>query len=164
MIKQGIDLIHGGFAHPQTQGKVERFHRTLEETMVHRGVPQTVKGFSEAFDAFRYEYNEIRPHESLNLEVPAARYHPSTRAYQADPPAWAYPENSLVKTIDSGGFLSLKNGRYFVSEALRRERVWCQEFGDRILVTYRHMHIRELDVATGKSVTVVRSYLDGNSH
>lgn len=163
LIKQGIDLIHGGFAHPQTQGKVERFHRTLGETMAHRGIPHDVAGLNDAFDEFRYEYNEIRPHESLNLEVPATRYSPSPRTYQVDPPEWVYPENSLVRTVDSGGFLSLKNGRYFVSEALRRERVWCKEFGDRILVTYRHMHIRELDLATGKSVTVVKSHL-GNSH
>lgn len=158
LMKQGINLIHGGFAHPQTQGKVERFHRTLGEAMIRRGVPQTVSGLSTAFDEFRYEYNEIRPHESLDLQVPAAVYCPSLRQYQAQPPEWIYPENSDIRKLDSHGFLHMNHDRHFVSEALRDERVWCQSFGDRILVTFRHMHIREIDLQAGKSLPVVRSH------
>lgn len=158
LIKQGIKLIYSGFAHPQTQGKVERFHRTLGEAMIHRGVPQTVAGLSAAFDEFRYEYNQIRPHESLDLLVPAVVYRPSSRQYQPTPPEWIYPENSDVRRLDSGGYLSLNHQRHFVSEALRGERVHCQSFGNRILITYRHMHIRELDLSTGKSIAVVRPF------
>lgn len=158
LIKQGISLIHGGFSHPQTQGKVERFHRTLGEAMIHHGVPQTVPGLGAAFDDFRYEYNEIRPHESLGLQVPAAVYRPSSREYQPHPPEWVYPENSDIKKLDSGGFLNLNRRRHFVSEALRSERVWCQSFDGRILVTYRHMHIREIDLSTDKSIPVVRPF------
>jgi len=158
LIKQGIKLIHCGFAHPQTQGKVERFHRTLGEAMIRRGVPQTVPGLSTAFDEFRHEYNEIRPHESLGLQVPATVYRPSLRQYQAHPPEWVYPENSDIKKLDSSGFLHMNHKRHFVSEALRNERVWCQSFGERILVTYRHMHIREINLQTGKSFAVVRPH------
>ena len=158
LIKQGISLIHGGFSHPQTQGKVERFHRTLGESMIHRGVPQTVPELGAAFDDFRYEYNEIRPHESLDMQVPAAVYHPSSREYQPHPPQWVYPENSDVRKLDSGGSLFLDHQRHFVSEALRSEYVWCQIFGQRVLITYRHMHIREIDLSTGKSIAVVRPF------
>jgi len=158
LIKQGIDLIHGGFNHPQTQGKVERFNRTFGEAMIHRGIPQTVPQLEVAFEEVRNEYNEIRPHESLGLQVPAAVYHPSSREYQPHPPEWVYPENSDIKKLDSGGFLYLNRRRVFISEALRSERVWCQSFGDRILVTYRHMHIREIDLSTGKSIAVVQPH------
>ncbi len=158
LIKQGIGMIYIGFAHPQTQGKVERFHRTLGESMIHRGVPQTVPGLGDAFDDFRHEYNEIRPHESLGMEVPASVYRPSSKEYQSNPLEWYYPENSDIKKLDSGGFLALNNRRYFVSEALRSERVWVRSFQDRILVTYRHMHIREIDLSTGKSTAVVRPF------
>ena len=158
LIKQGIKLIHGGFAHPQTQGKVERFHRTVGEALIHRGVPQTVPGLGAAFDQIRHEYNEIRPHESLDLQVPAAVYRPSSRQYQAQPREWVYPENSDIKKIDANGFLCLNRKRHFVSEALRNERVWCQSFGGRILITYRHMHIREIDLQTGRSFAVVRPH------
>jgi transposase InsO family protein len=158
LIKQGINLIYSGFAHPQTQGKVERFHRTIGEALIHRGVPQTVPGLGVAFDEIRYEYNEIRPHESLDLQVPAAVYRPSLRQYQTHPPDWIYPENSDVKKLDSGGFIYLNRRRHFVSEALRNEQVWCQRFGERILVTYRHMHVREIDLQTAKSVAIVRPY------
>ena len=157
LIKQGINLIYSGFAHPQTQGKVERFHRTLGDAMIHRGVPQTVPGLSAAFDEFRYEYNQIRPHESLDLQVPAAVYRPSSRQYQPHPPEWIYPENSDVRRLDSGGFLSLNNQRHFVSKALKNESVQCQRFGDRILITYRHMHIRELDLSTGRGIPLMKA-------
>ena len=58
LLKQGIHLIFGAIRHPQTQGKVERFHRTLGERLRWSGVPATLQGFERAFTAFREEYNE----------------------------------------------------------------------------------------------------------
>lgn len=155
LIKQGIRLVYSGFRHPQTQGKVERFHRTLGEAMIHRGVPQTVPGLGAAFEEFRHEYNEVRPHDSLDMRVPAQVYRPSSKEYQAIPPKWVYPESSEIRNVDAGGFLSLKGHRPFVSEALQGEDVSCQTFGDRMLVTYRHMHIREIDLSTGQSIPLM---------
>jgi transposase InsO family protein len=82
LILQGIRLIYGRIRHPQTQGKVERFHRTLKASFQHQGLPPTFDGFVEALAAFREEYNEIRPHEALAMEVPASRYQKSERSYE----------------------------------------------------------------------------------
>jgi transposase InsO family protein len=71
MIKQGIRLMYARVGHPQTCGKVERFHETLKERTKHRGVPQTLEEWKEWATEFRREYNEVRPHESLGMKTPS---------------------------------------------------------------------------------------------
>ena len=53
LIKQGIKLIYGSVGHPQTQGKVERFHQTMKRSLKHRGVPQNFAGMRQALREFR---------------------------------------------------------------------------------------------------------------
>jgi len=158
LIRQGIDLIYSGIAHPQTQGKVERFHRTLDEWLAHHGRPRTLDGFAVALEALRQEYNDVRPHEALGLETPAAHYVPSRRTYQPNPPPWDYPAGSDVRRLADNGCLYLEGRYHFVCHALANRRVCCETFGERILVIYRHMLIRELDVKTGTSRTVLKPY------
>lgn len=156
LLKQNIRLLYSGFRHPQTQGKVERFHRTLDEAIEWQGRPKSFTGFGQAFQAFRETYNMVRPHEALALDVPARHYRPSPRAYQANPPAWEYPPGSEVHTLNSQGSLVSSRGRIFVCHALAGEEVSCQRFEQRILVSYRHMQVREIDLATGRTTSVVR--------
>lgn len=158
LIRQGIDLVYSGIAHPQTQGKVERFHRTLADWLEHHGRPRTLEGFAAALEALRCEYNEVRPHEALGLKTPATRYVPSRRAYQANPPPWNYPAGSDVRRLSENGCLYLEGRYHFVCHALANRLVCCETFGDRILVIYRHMLIRELHVTSGSSRTVLKPY------
>lgn len=156
LIEQGITLLYGAIRHPQTQGKVERFHRTLDRSLRNRGLPTTRREMHAALGRFREEYNEVRPHEALGLEVPSSRYEPSARPYQRTAPAWEYPTGSEVRRLNSAGCLDLPSERYFVCEALAGKDVRCQGFGGRILVSYRHMYIREIDRATGRTTSVVQ--------
>jgi len=156
LIKQGVRLIFGSIAHPQTQGKVERFHRTMKQEMKHRGVPQSVQGIGEALSRFRQVYNEIRPHEALGMDVPSARYTPSQRAYDPNPPQWEYPAGAEVKRVTDAGNLVYKGRQYYACKALAREPVWCREVENRLLITYRHMYIRDIDLDTGRTTAVVR--------
>ena len=91
LLKQGIRVLHGRLRHPQTQGKVERFHRTLGERLRWWGVPADFRGFERAFAEFRTEYNEVRPHEALGHQPPVLHFRRSPRAYVAQPPPWEYP-------------------------------------------------------------------------
>lgn len=156
LIEQGIDLIYGAVAHPQTRGKIERFHRTLNEYLDHHGKPTTQRGFQRRFSAFRKEYNELRPHEALEMKVPASRYRKSARLYRPHPRAWDYPDGADLRRLNSQGILSYDRRRYFVSEALAGKDVWCQQYDGKVLVTYRQMQVREIDLRTFRTTAVVR--------
>ena len=156
LIKQGIDLIYGAPYHPQTRGKVERFNRTLDETLRYIGLPNTIAGFDAAFTSFSKTYNHHRPHEGLDMQVPAKRYSPSPRAYNPAPEPWIYPSGTEVRRLNSAGCLGYNGKRYFVCEALAHEEVCYQAFSDRLLVSYRHMHIREINLSTGRTKSLVQ--------
>ena len=156
LMKQGIRLTHGRVRHPQTQGKVERFHRTLGERLRWWGLPTSLPAFARALAEFRTEYNEVRPHEALGQEPPALHFHSSARTYRATPPRWEYPSGSDVHRVDDNAMISYAGRRFFIAEALIREEVACTRLGDRVLVTYRHMFVRELELRTGRTRTLLR--------
>jgi len=149
LIEQGIGLHYGRVAHPQTQGKVERFHRTLGGALRHRGVPQRIEQWKPALDEFRRSYNQRRPHEALGMQRPAERYQRSPRAYQVQPADWEYPEGSEVVRLNTQGSWVAGRSRWFVCQALASQRVRIERFDGKLLVSYRHMYIREVDLATG---------------
>jgi transposase InsO family protein len=151
LLKQGIRLLHGRVRHPQTQGKVERFHRTLGERLRWWGVPTSLQGFARAFVEFRAEYNDLRPHEALNQQPPAQHFQRSAQGYVAQPRPWEYPRGSDVHRVDQNAMISYHGRRFFVSEALIGEPVACTRLAQRVLVTYRHMYVRELQLRTGRS-------------
>lgn len=155
LMKQGIELLWSGVGHPQTQGKVERFHRTLKDSIWHKGKPDNLPGWQRFLDGFRDVYNRIRPHEALNMSVPAEHYRPSPRAYNPCPPEWEYPEGVLVKRLNSQGSLAYKEKRYFVCEALANEQVQVEEVDSLLLVKYRNTYIREVCLETGRTYSPV---------
>ena len=155
LIKQGIRLHFSGIRHPQTQGKVERFHRSLKHQINRWGKPATLADSAQALAAFREEYNQVRPHEALGMEVPAQRYHDSPRAYQPQPPEWIYEEGKVVKRLNTQGCLDYEQRRYFVCEALAQEPVCVDRIGGKLLVCYRQTYIREIDLLSGRTTAVV---------
>jgi transposase InsO family protein len=156
LIKQGIRVVFSAVRHPQTQGKVERFHRTLGERLRWSGVPHTLVGFHRRFAAFCEEYNDRRPHEALALRPPARVFMASPRAYQSHPRAWEYPAGLTVRQVDANGVVKLKGYNFFVSKALQHEAVGCEPLEDRILIRYRHMYVRELYLDTGHSANLIQ--------
>ena len=145
LIEQGIRLLYGRVRHPQTQGKVERFHRTLGQALRHRGVPQRFAQWPAALAEFRECYNQRRPHEALGMKRPVERYQPSPRSYQERVRAWEYPTGSEVQRLNSQGMLTEQGQRWFVCGALAGQRVQVERFDGKLLVSYRHMYIREID-------------------
>jgi transposase InsO family protein len=81
LMQQGIQLRFSGYRHPQTQGKVERMHGSMQRALLRRGWPRREQDWQGWLDAFRAEYNDERPHESLGMATPASRWRPSARAY-----------------------------------------------------------------------------------
>jgi transposase InsO family protein len=146
LIEQGIRLCYGRVHHPQTQGKVERFHRTLNEALRHSGKPREMAGWPGALEEFRRIYNERRPHEALGMKRPVERYRASDRRYQAAPREWEYPRGSLVRRLDAAGCLNWSGERWFVCEALAGRWVRVESVQQLLLVSYRHMYVREINL------------------
>ncbi len=156
LIRQGIELIFGSPYHPQTRGKVERCHRSLANWLDHRGRPTSLSEFRRALKVFREDYNKIRPHEALEMQTPASRWVPSGRPFRPQPPDWEYPAGSIVRRVSAWGAIAIKGRTYFVCEALVGESVRCQELDSTLLVTYRHMIVREIDLTTGQTRPIIR--------
>ena len=155
LIKQGVILRYSGVGHPQTQGKVERFHRTLKARTKHRGAPTTMGEWQRWAVVFRHEYNHERPHEALGMKTPGEVYRAvNLRAYQEEPRDWEY-SGGTVKRLNTQGMLYYRQQNYFVSEALATELVRVDELDGKLIVTFRHMTVREIEVRTGKSTAVL---------
>jgi transposase InsO family protein len=155
LIEQGIRLLYGRVRHPQTQGKVERFHRTLGQALRHRGVPQWFGQWAAALAEFRSSYNERRPHEALGMKRPAERYQRSQRNYEERVKEWEYPAGSEVRRLNSQGMLTEQGHRWFVCGALADQRVRVERFDGKLLVSYRHMYVREIDLVRRGSRALV---------
>jgi transposase InsO family protein len=89
LMRQGIRLYWSGIRHPQTQGKVERFHGSLQRAWERRGMPGDNR--QAWLDAYRWEHNHVRPHEALGMQTPATMWKPSLHRYDPHPPRWEYP-------------------------------------------------------------------------
>jgi len=150
-IEQNIELLFSGVGHPQTQGKIERFHRTLWRSMRSQGLPQQWEQWQERYDGFVHRYNEVRPHEALGMQRPVQRYEPSPRPYPGSVAEWEYPTGLEVGLVDGAGSVRVEGHRYFVCEALVHRRVGLERVGEQVLVRYRQMYVRELNLSTRRT-------------
>jgi len=146
LIEQGIRLLYGRVCHPQTQGKVERFHRTLGAELRHHGVPPRFAQWPAALIEVETRYNEQRPHEALGMLRPVERYRPSPQKYAEQVKPWEYAVGSDVRRLNSQGMLTEQGERWFICGALAEQRVRVERFDGKLLVSYRHMYIREVDL------------------
>jgi transposase InsO family protein len=155
LMQQGIRLHFAAVRHPQTQGKVERFHRTLQEALRERGFPVDRQSWTPWLEAFREEYNHVRPHEALSMATPASRWQPSPRAFQPAPADWEYETGSELKRVRPSGQISIAAHEYFISAALAGQWVQVQPLAsDRLLVFYRRTCVREIHLAKRQSYPV----------
>jgi transposase InsO family protein len=148
LIRNGISLSHGRPYHPQTQGKEERFHRTLGlEVLASKPVWEDAVQLQRAFDNWRPVYNFQRPHEALGHEPPASRYQPSPRTYRAVLPPIEYFEGDEVRKVQSTGVISFRGRELVVSRGLRGEPVALRATADGVWdVYYCHQRIGLLDL------------------
>lgn len=153
LMKQGVQLYFSGVRHPQTQGKVERFHGALEMARRRRGLPE-LELRQRWLDDFRHEYNHLRPHEALAMRTPASVWQPSQRRYDRNPPPWQYPEGAEVQRLEQTGQLKLNGRRWQVAGPLAGERVQLVRLDHRVLVFYCDTLIRELDLVGQASTSV----------
>lgn len=118
LMRLGVAVSHSRPFHPQTQGKVERFHRTLKAELLRDFAWRDLSHCQLAFDPWRDSYNCKRPHQALQLDVPASRYRPSVRPFPNCLPQIEYPSDSIVRKVQSKGQVNFQGRTFFLSEAL----------------------------------------------
>ena len=114
LVRLGIRVLHGRPRHPQTQGKEERFHRTLQAELISRSDLRDLAHSQQSFDQWRTVYNHQRPHAALEMNTPASRYQPSPRALPKHLPPIEYGPDDVVRTVKSKGELTWCNRTYFL--------------------------------------------------
>jgi transposase InsO family protein len=148
LLRLGVAVTHGRAYHPQTQGKVERFHGTIAaEVFAHRALAD-LDDAQRHFDRFRAAYNLERPHEALRYAVPASRYRPSPRPFPDPLPPVRYGPDDDVRVVTRHGSVSWRSRRRFVGRGLvgepvairptLREDVW--------VVVYCHRQVATIDL------------------
>ena len=148
LIRQGISVLHGRPYHPQTQGKEERFHRTLAlELLSQRSRWRDQHELQEAFDHWRDLYNFERPHEALGQQPPASRYQPSPRPFRPALSPIAYASDDQVRKVQDKGRISFRGREWLVSRAFIGEPVALRAVGDGAWdVYYCHQKIGQVDL------------------
>lgn len=148
LIRLGVRISHSRPYHPQTQGKDERFHRTLKLELLDRRGFYSIVDCQTAFDLWREQYNTVRPHQAINWEAPVKRYQPSGREYPESLPPLEYDEGEIVRKVDRHGYVAYKACRHFLGEGLRSQLVAIRpgEAKNLFNVYFCHHHVREISI------------------
>ena len=135
-IKLGIVPERIAAGHPEQNGRHERMHRTLKQEAAQPPAANRRKQ-QRALDCFRQEYNEVRPHEALQMRTPGSVYEPSARTFPARVPEPEYPETMVVRSVRPHGHFRWKSKHdVHLSEVLWGERVGLLPEDDRWFTIY----------------------------
>lgn len=119
LVRLGIQVSFSRPAHPQTNGKEERFHRSLQAEVINGRLFADKADMQYAFDHWRDIYNTVRPHQGIGMVTPSARYRPSPHSFPEVLPAIDYAPDDAVVTVRSNGVVKFQGRTLKVSNALR---------------------------------------------
>jgi transposase InsO family protein len=148
LLEVGVELRHGRPYHPQTQGKDERFHRTLAAEALRGQTFADLTHCQRAFDAFRTTYNHRRPHEALAMATPASRYQLSPRPFPEARPPVVCGAHEVVRKVQAQGEISFRNQEWHIGRAFHGYAVTLHPTADAATweVYFGNQHIRTLDL------------------
>lgn len=118
LIRLGVQLTHSRPLHPQTNGKDERFHRTLTAEVLQGRRFKDLHEAQQHFTRWRHVYNAQRPHEALGMHTPASRYQASPRSMPSTLPPLEYAPGDYVRRVRDGGCIKFKGQQLRVGKAL----------------------------------------------
>ena len=138
---------------PQQNGSHERMHLTLKQECT-RPVGDNILHQQEMFDRFVDVFNQERPHEALDNDVPDDRYRRSERELPEELPDLKYPTHDLVLRVDSYGHIDMpgrpKGARkVYISSILVGECIGVREMeGDRWRTDWMDLTLGDIDMTT----------------
>jgi hypothetical protein len=148
LIRLGIRISHSRPYHPQTQGKDERFHRTLDVDLLRWHSFRDLSHVQTHFDQYRHIYNRERPHQALDFDVPAKRYRISSHRFPEQLPALEYDRSDMVRIVSDKGHVCFRGKHYAVGKAFHGYPVALRRTtSDGILdVFFCHQRIGRIDL------------------
>lgn len=123
LMRLGVDVSHGRPYHPQTQGKDERFHRTLMVELIQGRTFTGIEHCQIEFDKWRHIYNFERPHQALGLDVPASRYSISKRTFPEKLHEIEYGTDDQLRKVQGKGEISFQGLNFKVGVAFKGHTV-----------------------------------------
>lgn len=155
LAEAGVELINAAPAHPQTLGKLERFHRTLKEWLADEGPALDLEHLQLLLDRFRSHYNEERPHQGIGNQTPAERYLPAPMtgtpldelAPTEHEKTHTYPPYSITRRVWANGVVGYQRLAINVGRRYRGATVRIVEVGKLVHVYLGEdlIHIAALD-------------------
>jgi len=148
LIRLGIRVSFSRPNHPQTNGKIERFHRTLKTELLQFHTFWDLKEAQIRMDQWREQYNVVRPHQALDMQTPASRYKLSNRAYPAVLPPIEYLDEDYVVKVNAAGTFSFNKKKIFITESLKGQPIAIKQtpIEDIFHVYFCNQKLLELDV------------------
>ena len=143
--------IHGRIMHPQTQGKIERFHRTIKQELLNHTTISDIADAENKFGIWREKYNNIRPHEALNMRTPGDVYQPSQRQYPETIERFEYGGEYHVIKVNSWGYVRFDKWQIYLSETMIDQYIEFRPSpdGESFIACYRNYKIAEFDTEDG---------------
>lgn len=143
--------IHGRIKHPQTQGKIERFHRTMKQELLNHRQFNDISDAQEQLGRWRDKYNNLRPHEALGMKTPAEVYEPSQREYTEEIEKHEYGGEYHVIKVNSWGYVRFDRWQVYLSETMVDQHIEFRPSpdGKTFIACYRNYQIAEFDTEDG---------------
>jgi transposase InsO family protein len=123
LMRLGIRVTHGRPYHPQTQGKDERFHRTIKAEVLAGRHFADLAACQRAFDCWRHVYNYRRPHQAIGMATPSERYRQSHRSFPETLPPIEHGLGDIVRKADQEGDIRFQTRRIRLGKAFRGEPI-----------------------------------------
>ena len=123
LMRLSVRVTHGRPYHPQTQGKDERFHRTLKAEVLNGCHFADLTECQRAFDRWRHVYNHERPHQAIDLATPGERYRSSPRSFPETLPSIEYGPDDIVRKADQNGDIWFKRRRLRLGKPFRGQPI-----------------------------------------
>ena len=147
LVRLGIAPCHGRIYHPQTQGKVERIHGTLERELFAHLETTSLAAFNRELEHWRTDiYNTLRPHEALDMQAPITRWKPSPRKRPPDVPPIEYAQGCILRKVHPAGCISYRNCRILVGMGIAGQYVRIEERDQTVAILYGPKRIRLVPV------------------
>ena len=166
----GVELINSGPYHPQTLGKLERFHKTLKLWLADEGPVEDLAHLQELLDGFRHHYNTERPHQGIDNLTPVERYRHVAPTVEGpissgtdDTGEPTYPPRSITRRVTSVGNIGYRGAQITIGRRFRGGRVRVIDAGGLTHIYWGEELVRVLTIEPGRDLYPIKEELALNS-